>query len=179
MRAICLQNMARAPDADLEGDAPMPLFRRGRSTSEAERPRAPHAGKDSPALQAILARLDDELWRARRYARPLSAITAVPELLRGEHVEDELMAAVLETARRTLRRSDGVELVEGPLLIAVMPETGRDEAQAAAYRLGAALQLPGLASRQLKWRTSSATLTDEEAAASLLDAALAMLADAA
>lgn len=157
----------------------MPLFRRGHPTDEAERPGAARAPKESPALQSILARLDDELWRARRYARPLSVITAVPVLLTGERVEDELTAAVLDTARRTLRRSDGVVLVDGPLLIAVLPETGRDKAQAAAYRLGAALQLPGLASRQLKWRTASATLTDEEAATGLLNAALAMLDDAA
>lgn len=157
----------------------MPLFRRGRSTSEAERPGAARAPEASLALQSILARLDDELWRARRYTRPLSVITAVPVLLTGERVEDELIASVVNVARRTLRRSDGVVLVEGPLLIAVMPETGRDEAQAAAYRLGAALRLPGLASRQLKWRTASATLTDEETATGLLDAALGMLDEAA
>jgi hypothetical protein len=70
-------------------------------------------------------------------------------------------------------------MVDGPLLIAVLPETDELEAQSAAFRLRTELTLPGLATRQVKWHTAAVTLTTETTAAELLEAALATLAEAA
>lgn len=156
----------------------MPLFRRETEADKANQ--TPGRGpKDSAALDAILAHLDEELWRARRYERPLSVVTATPVLLKGERLAAKLTASILEAARGALRRTDGVDMVEGSLLIAVLPETDDLEAQAAAFRLKTDLTLPGLASRQVKWHTASVTLTTETTAAELLEAALATLAEAA
>jgi len=154
----------------------MPLFRRESPDSNNTTIRSPKA---SAAVDEILAHLDEELWRARRYERPLSVATATPVLLKGERLGDKLTASVLEAARTALRRTDGVRMVEGPLLIAVLPETGELEAQSAAFRLKTELTLPGLASRQVKWHTAAVTLTTETNAAELLEAALATLAEAA
>lgn len=156
----------------------MPLFRRQQSSPDSG-PRPIPGPKDSAALSEILAELEEELWRARRYERPLSVATAAPVLLKGERLGEKLASSVLETAKHALRRSDGVRIVDGPLLIAILPETDAQEGHAAAYRLGSALTLPGIASRQVKWRASSTTLTTETTAAELLESALSRLSNAA
>lgn len=155
----------------------MPLFRR--PSPDSRHDVAIRRPTTSASVSSILAHLDEELWRARRYQRPLSVVTATPLLLQGERIGAKLADSVLEAARAALRRSDGVTMVEGPLLVAVLPETDELEAQSAAFRLRTDLSLPGLASRQVKWHTAAVTLTAETTAAELLEAALASLAAAA
>jgi diguanylate cyclase (GGDEF)-like protein len=90
--------------------------------------------------------LQQEVARARRYARPVSVIMADADGLkrvndsRGHGIGDKLLCAVAEAIRRTLRISDHAARIGGDEFAMILPETNRDAAEIVVRRLEHALK---------------------------------------
>ncbi len=145
----------------------MPLFKREPAppSPSASAPGAVHFAVPASMLQA----LDDEIWRARRYDRPLSVIVITPRLLAGERISRVESEFAVKTVREVLRRSDNLEWVEGAYIVGFLPETNGDEARAAAYRLRTEMERRSASNRRINWRVASIPLRGEEFARDLLD----------
>lgn len=93
----------------------------------------------------MLAQLDRELARARRYGHRLSLLMLDLDHFKevndthGHQVGDEVLRHFARVARRTVRGSDLLARYGGEEFLLVMPETERDGALEAAERLRAAL----------------------------------------
>ena len=127
----------------------MPLFkRRGRD----EQP-----GDDSPPavarilnLQEIFDRLEEEIFRAERYARPLVVLCIVPQRL-GEAPDAREIAAAAAFVSSTLRFSDRVGVLTDGTIMALLPETQPEVAGVVAHRIAADLVVRSAAGTQRNW----------------------------
>lgn len=134
----------------------MPLFKKdAQERGPGDPAQAP--GLDVLAGPEIRERLATELWRASRFGRPVSLLTATPGLLAGERIWREEVQFAEAAIARLLRRSDSVgRLGEAGFLI-VLPETDLDAAVAVAHRLQAELGLRSGAINRRDWRVGSAS----------------------
>jgi len=86
-------------------------------------------------------RLEEEITRARRYQRPLSLVMLDLDHFRdintthGHQGGDDLLREVAEVVRASLRESDIPTRYGGEEFALIMPETSKEEAQAAAERV--------------------------------------------
>ena len=151
----------------------MPLFKK----EPAQPPGAARSGTaNSAARDAFLHGLEDEIWRARRYDRPLSIVAATPRLLPAERLSPEETSFAAKTVREVLRRSDDTAWIDSGCIVGILPETNGDQARAAAYRLRTELERRAIGDRRVTWRVASVPLRGEEFARDLLDALLTELA---
>lgn len=102
--------------------------------------------RDSLRVRGLLApwfmeyRLDEEIERARRYARPLTVLVVAPVLLPGEHLSGQALDSAAEAMIEASRATDLVGWADntGRILL-VMPETPTDVADVVAQRVKAEL----------------------------------------
>jgi hypothetical protein len=143
----------------------MPLFKKQPATKQ-----EPAPGVAPPAVaDNLLQALDDEIWRARRYERPLSVIVLTPRLLPAERLSPVEAAFAIKTVREVLRRSDNIDWVDGAYVVGILPETDSDRARAAAYRARTELERRAAGDRRITWRVASLPLRGEEFGRDLLD----------
>lgn len=147
----------------------MPLFKKGNAAPEREHDNAP-----SDALaQADLARhLDDEVWRAARYGRPLVLVCLAPRMLAGERLTQSERQMAIDALRACLRRSDVVGEAGEGVFVAVLPETDDAAGASVAFRLRSELSLRSAGRRQVNWHMSSTVRTEEQSGEQLLLAGL-------
>jgi hypothetical protein len=79
-------------------------------------------------------RLDEEITRATRYARPLSVLVARPKLLPGEQIRREAMEGAVASAKALSRSTDLVGWFGPDQLVFILPETEPADARVAALR---------------------------------------------
>jgi hypothetical protein len=148
----------------------VPLFKKGTQAAPAPVSDAGHAAMSS--RDEFMRRLGDEVWRARRYGRPLGIVCLAPRMLTGEHLGSGERAAALQALNASLRRSDFSGEVGESVFAATLPETGDAECRAVAFRLRSELSLRSSATRRINWHVGNASVTEEETAEALLLTAL-------
>ena len=79
-------------------------------------------------------RLDEEITRATRYARPLSVLVARPKLLPGEYIRREALEGAVASAKELSRSTDLVGWFGPDQLVFILPETEPADARVAALR---------------------------------------------
>ena len=107
-------------------------------------------------------RLEQEIERARRYGRPLTAMLAEPSLLSNERMSRAAVEAVAEAAQKVSRNTDLVGWAdEFARLLFIMPETDGDAAEIAATRLRNELWIRTRAIDGHKWNVELLSGPDE------------------
>ena len=98
-----------------------------------------------PNHRSLVAAIDQELQRSRRYYRPCSLLFLDLDHFKalndgyGHPAGDAVLQEFAETVRNTLRGMDTLGRWGGEEFLAILPETDREEAQAAAERVRAAI----------------------------------------
>jgi hypothetical protein len=125
----------------------MPLFRDKRANnppaveeSAAPPPQAPLGAellRDGPVLARwfVLYRLEEEIYRTRRYGAPLTVLVAEPQLIVGERVRQDGRQAAAVAAGRSARALDLVGWLDEQRIIMVLPMTDAPSARFAATRM--------------------------------------------
>jgi hypothetical protein len=140
----------------------MPLFkRRGREGEPGDEP--PQGAPRIFNLQEIFDRLEEEIFRADRYARPLVVLCIVPQGVVGEVPQPGEIAAAADFVSTTLRFSDRVGVLTDGTIVAVLPETRPDVARVIAHRLAADLAVRSPAGTRRNWLAGTSTFPDDGA----------------
>ena len=74
-------------------------------------------------LQAIFDRLEEEIFRAERYSRPLAVLCIVPQRVVGEVPQPGEIASAADFVGSKLRFSDRVGVLTDGSILAILPET--------------------------------------------------------
>lgn len=132
----------------------MSFLRKRRDVPEAAAPR--HALPATPLVTLagepeIIKALSDEMARARRYARPLSVLCVMPQLLPGEALHDEERMFAEQAIERCLRHTDRIGVLDDGAFFGVLTETDADAAWAAAQRISNELSLRSAAVNRQNW----------------------------
>lgn len=138
--------------------------------------------RDGPLLGEwyILYRLQEEMERARRYQRPVSVMVAAPVLLAGQEASPVVFAVGAAAAEVSSRSTDLLGRLGRDTILVLMPETGRDEASAAASRWLSEIWLRSRNVNGPKWRAAAIDNVSEfETPAQVVEAALQEMADSA
>ena len=141
----------------------MPLFREKREsgqplpveeTPEAPTEPGPHLLLDGPVLARwfVLYRLDQELYRARRYGAPLTVLVSEPQLITGERVRADGRAAAALAAAKSARSLDVVGWLDDSRIIMVLPMTDAPSARFAATRMRDEMWLLSYTHGGQKWQ---------------------------
>jgi len=150
----------------------MPLFKKDAASHSSRAPSVTREAVDA-SRAGFLHALDEEIWRARRYGRPLSIFIAGPRLLPAERLSSGEVEFASRTVGDVLRRSDASVWLQESFIAGILPETNADQARAAAYRLRGELERRTVSARRRNWRVATVPLGDEESAEILLDALFA------
>jgi hypothetical protein len=138
----------------------MPLFKRrdpaGRPEDELSPPATRVLGQ-----QDILDRIEEEMFRAERYGRPLAVLCALPQRLPNEAPERQEMLRAADAVTAQLRFSDRVGTLEDGTLVAVLPETPADVARVISHRIVADLAIRGAGASHVKWFVGVSTYPDD------------------
>ena len=141
--------------------ARMPLFKR---LGQNEEPDGPPPG-GSPRvlnLQAIFDRLEEEIFRAERYARPLVCLCIVPQSLPGAPTQAELGSAA-EFVSKELRFSDRVGVLTDGTIVAVLPETQPAVARVVGDRIAGDLVMRSTGTTHRNWHAGTSAFPDDGA----------------
>jgi hypothetical protein len=97
----------------------------------------PHLLFDGPVLARwfIVYRLEQELYRARRYGAPLTVLISEPQLIVGERVRRDGREAAAAAAEKSARSLDLVGWLDDSRIIMVLPMTDAPSARFAATRM--------------------------------------------
>jgi hypothetical protein len=126
----------------------------------------------------LLRLLEGEVARAARHSRFLSVVIANPKLLPDERLSRREAAAAADAVTELLRRSDHAGWLDELTLLLVLPETDRNQAEAAAFRIRAELTRRSTA-RVINWQAAAHTIEDEATAQAAMSAITGKAAEAA
>ena len=139
----------------------MPLFKRRDSGDDAH-----ESGEDSARVLSerdILDRIEEEIFRAGRYDRPLVVLCVLRQRLGDELSTPAEMRHAVEAVSAQLRFSDRVGVLADGTIVAVLPETAGDMVRPVAHRVAADLSLRAGATGSRKWLTGTATFPEDGA----------------
>jgi hypothetical protein len=140
----------------------MPLFkRRGREGGQGEE--SPQSVPRILNLQEIFDRLEEEIFRADRYARPLVVLCLAPQRIAGEAPQPGEIASAADFVSTALRFSDRVGVLTDGTIVAVLPETRPDVARVIAHRIAADLAVRSPAGTRRNWLAGTSTFPDDGA----------------
>lgn len=140
----------------------MPLFkRRGPEGEPGDEP--PQGAPRILNLQEIFDRLEEEIFRADRYARPLVVLCIVPQRLAGDAPEPREIASAADFVSTALRFSDRVGVLADGTIVAVLPETQPEVARVIAHRIAADLTVRSAAGTRRNWLAGTSTFPDDGA----------------
>jgi len=128
---------------------------------------AAHRGPESLKERGLLARwfiihrLGEEMLRAGRYGRPVAVMVARPSLLPGEQLPEEALARAAAALASVARRSDLAGWLDDSTVLAIMPETGRCGALAAANRWLNEMWLRSRGAGGQKWNVTALACPDD------------------
>jgi hypothetical protein len=140
----------------------MPLFKR-RGRDEQPGDGSPPAAARILNLQEIFDRLEEEIFRAGRYGRPLVVLCVVPQRMTGAVPDPQEIAAAAEFVSSELRFSDRVGVLTDGAVVAVLPETQPDVARVIAHRLAADLAVRSAGSTRRNWLAGTSTFPEDGA----------------
>ena len=127
----------------------------------------------------VLYRLQEEVERSRRAGHLLSIAIFSPMLLDGEDIPWEKVFAGTSAAKSTARSTDFVGWIDGPNIIAVLPDVDEIGASAAIRRWQNEMWLKSTSVGGMKWRASSVSdLAQFETAHDAVQAAIDILSQA-
>ena len=134
----------------------MPLFKRHGSDDQS-------TGDASRVLseRAILDRIEEEIFRADRYGRPLVILCALPQRVPSEALPPKEMASATDAVIAQLRFSDRVGTLSDGTIVAVLPETSADVARAVAHRIATDLAIRSAGTNFRKWFVGTSTFPDD------------------
>jgi hypothetical protein len=115
------------------------------------------------AEREILDRIEEEIFRAARYSRPLVVLCARAQLLTNEALSAAEINGAAETVGAQLRFSDRVGTLADGSVVAVLPETTMAVARVIAHRIAADLTLRSSGSASRKWSVGASTYPDDGA----------------
>jgi hypothetical protein len=140
----------------------MPLFRDKREINqlpaedaeEAPLPPGPHLLLEGTVLARwfVLYRLEQELYRARRYGPPLTVLISEPQLISGERVRRDGREAAAAAAAKSARQLDLVGWLDENRIIMVLPMTDAPSARFAATRMRDEMWLLSYTHGGQKWQ---------------------------
>ncbi len=134
----------------------MPLFKRRGQGDEPSEP--------SPArvlnLQEIFDRLEEEIFRADRYGRPLVVLCVVAQRIGDEAPPPAEAARAADVVDAQLRFSDRVGLLADGTIVVVLPETQADAARVVAHRIAADLAVRSAGASRRNWLVGTSTFPD-------------------
>jgi hypothetical protein len=140
----------------------MPLFREKREAVPQPDPESPdvpvaagpHLLLDGPVLARwfVLYRLEQELYRARRYGPPLTILVSEPQLIVGERVRQDGREAAAIAAAKSARSLDLVGWLDESRIIMVLPMTDAPSARFAATRMRDEMWLLSYTHGGQKWQ---------------------------
>lgn len=140
----------------------MPLFkRRGRDEQPSDGP--PPAAARILNLQEIFDRLEEEIFRAERYGRPLVVLCVLPQRTAGETLNPREITAAAEFVSSELRFSDRVGVLTDGAVVAVLPETQPEVARVVAHRLAADLAIRSAGGTRRNWLAGTSAFPDDGA----------------
>ncbi len=99
----------------------------------------------------IQYQLERELERARRHERPLSVVVLTPVPSLGQEPSAEALAACAAAARNSSRVTDLLGWLPGNRILVILPETDKDGAAAAIYRISTDMATRARSLGQLRW----------------------------
>ncbi len=113
-----------------------------------------HLLLDGPVLARwfVLYRLEQELYRARRYGAPLTILVSEPQLITGEHVRSDGREAAASAAAKSARSLDLVGWLDDSRIIMVLPMTDAPSARFAATRMRDEMWLLSYTHGGQKWQ---------------------------
>ena len=127
---------------------------------------------DGPLLHDWFIRyeLEREIDRAGRHCRPLSVVVMTPVPTGAAPLDADALAAAAAASTNSARASDLIGWLSGNRILVIMPETDRDGAAAAAYRLISEMSRQRLNQGRARWTvTAKADGHTYESAEQLLD----------
>jgi hypothetical protein len=153
------------------------MFKKRPTPERSEGPAAPEGTEPVATAAALLDRgiyadwyirfrLREEIERAARYGRTLTALVAAPSLLDGESISPETLEMAVRAARAVSRSIDLIGWWGDGSIILVMPETRREDGVVASRRWRDEMWMR---TRAVKWEIRQ--LTPEDLAGAGLDAA--------
>lgn len=137
----------------------MPLFKRHGGDGDSKEPG--DAASRILDEREIFERIEEELFRAERYGRPLVILCARPQLLPNEAIRPEEAAVAIEAVSAQLRFSDRVGTLLDGTIVAVLPETPVEVARVIAQRIAVDLTLRSAGVSQRKWLVGASSFPDD------------------
>lgn len=140
----------------------MPLFKRHEREGEpGDEP--PRSASRILNLQEIFDRLEEEIFRADRYARALVVLCIVPQRIAGEAPQPDEIGSAADFVSTTLRFSDRVGVLTDGTIVAVLPETQPEVARVIAQRMAADLGVRSPTGSRRNWLAGTSTFPDDGA----------------
>jgi len=139
----------------------MPLFKR-RGRDEQDGGGQPPGAARILNLQGILDRIEEEIFRAERYGRPLVVLCFVPQRLADVPDKREIASAA-DFVSNELRFSDRVAVLTDGTIVAVLPETQPAVARVVAHRIAADLVVRSAGDTHRNWLAGASTFPDDGA----------------
>jgi hypothetical protein len=127
---------------------------------------------DGPLLSDWFIRyqLEREIERAVRHGRPLSVVVMTPVPTGTAPLDADALAAAAAATISSARATDLIGWLSGKRILVILPETDRDGAAAAAYRLTSEMSRQRLNQGRARWTvTAKADGHTYESAEELLD----------
>jgi hypothetical protein len=127
---------------------------------------------DGPLLNDWFIRyqLEREIQRAGRHSRPLSVVVMTPVHTGPALLDTDALAAAAAAAISSARATDLIGWLSGNRILLILPETDRDGAASAAYRLISEMSRQRLNQGRARWTvTAKADGHTYESAEELLD----------
>jgi len=113
--------------------------------------------------QDILDRLEEEIFRADRYGRPLVVLCVVAQRVPGEALRPGETAFAVEAVSAQLRFSDRVGTLDDGTLVAMLPETDPAVARVIAHRVAADLAVCSVGANRRNWLTGTSMFPEDGA----------------
>ena len=99
----------------------------------------------------IRYQLEREMDRSRRHGRPLSIVVLTPVPSLGNELNAEALMVSARAAAASSRTTDLVGWLPENRILLILPETDKDGATAAVYRLSTEMSTRTLSLGQLRW----------------------------